>query len=517
MSCLSDDEVSEFVEGRLSAEQSARVDRHMAGCAACRGLVADLARITFDDARADAPSSSPPTRVPQPGDLVGRYRLREILGVGGMGMVYAADDPELHRTIALKLIRTDVITASGAELESRLRQEALAMAKISHPNVVVVHDIGTIGGHLFVAMEYVRGKTLRAWCASDGRTQPEIVEAFIAAGNGLVAAHAAGLVHRDFKPENVLCGDDGRVRVTDFGLARGELQIGDPSFAEQPLELLAHDEGGSSSPSFATVTRAGQILGTPAYMAPEQLLGSAADARSDQFSFCVALFEALYKARPFPAKDVRELARKMALGELAHRPPDASNAKVSARLHSIIARGLRYRSPERFPSMQALLDELAAFRTKMPPHRARKGSIAVWTALAALVAFSLLVAFGIWQKRRVAVRPAGPQECPRGAGLYCAGHGVEGAQATLYRCSSEGVSEAKKCAAACLYLLGGAVDSCDLDSPKCPIGNGLYCGGNHLSADPKALYKCVGGTVMVEESCTHGCVKEPDGKKDHCE
>jgi hypothetical protein len=255
-------------------------------------------------------------------------------------------------------------------------------------------------------------------------------------------------------------------------------------------------------------------------MAPEQLLGAAADARSDQFSFCVALFEALYGTRPFPAKDVRELAQKIALGELAPRP---AAAKVPARLQAIIARGLRSSAAERFPSMQALLDELAVVRSKETGAGLSQRAIRFGAAIAVVV---FLVAGGIGVTRSAhttsspppsaPARPARAGECPRGAGLYCAGHGVDGAQATLYRCAPEGVSEEKTCAAACLYLIGGAVDKCDVDSPKCPLGNGLYCGGNHMSADPKTLYKCVGGTVMVEEPCAGRCVNEPDGKKDHC-
>jgi serine/threonine protein kinase len=186
----------------------------------------DAAKLAFDvgDPTPSGSTLSSPLRAPKPGDLVGRYRLIEILGVGGMGVVYRGEDPELGRKIALKVIRTDLVTTSGIELQKRLQHEARAMARISHPNVVVVHDIGTIDGHVFVAMEYVQGKNLREWLSTKDHGWADILDTFLAAGHGLAAAHAVGLVHRDFKPENVLRGEDGRVRVTDFGLARGEVE-----------------------------------------------------------------------------------------------------------------------------------------------------------------------------------------------------------------------------------------------------------------------------------------------------
>jgi hypothetical protein len=523
MSCLSDDAVTEFVEGRMGAEEASLVDRHMADCAACRSWVADAARLAFDE------GEESPLRAPKPGDRVGRYRLLEILGVGGMGVVYTGEDPELGRKIALKVIRTDLVAASGIELQKRLQHEARAMAKISHPNVVIVHDIGTIDGHVFVAMEYVQGKNLREWLSSEERPFADVVDTFLAAGQGLAAAHAVGLVHRDFKPENVLRGDDGRVRVTDFGLARGEVSGSERPFAPKALSVtdVARAE---------TMTRTGALVGTPAYMAPEQLVGSAADARSDQFSFCVALFEALYRKRPFPTHDVGELKDAIAQGNIAAAPPDA---KVPLQLHAIVSRGLRSNPDERFPSILALLDALAAQRAEVgearpapppdlpaPSRRGRRPALA-----AGALGLSIVMAGGAWLFSRAPAapaspaataapktsRPAGPNECTKGPGTYCDGHGVDGEVKTLYRCENGRIREEKKCAVACLHLIGDAIDACDVDTAKCPIGNGVYCGGSHLSADPKTLYRCTGGTLTVLAVCSTRCVMEPNGVRDHCE
>jgi len=202
--------------------------------------------------------------------LLGRFALVRQIGQGGMGVVYTALDELLGRAVAIKMIRAD---RAGAVAVARILREAQALARLSHPNVVQLHDVRTADGQIFLAMEYVPGRTLRAWLEQrPGRA--EILARFAEAGRGLAAAHAAGLVHRDFKPDNVLVGDDGRVRVVDFGLVAAD----EP--ARATLVDAAPDPGASD-----TLTRAGAVVGTPAYMAPEQLRGEAADARSDQFAF----------------------------------------------------------------------------------------------------------------------------------------------------------------------------------------------------------------------------------------
>ena len=299
---------------------------------------------------------------------VGRFVLLETLGAGGMGVVHAAYDPRLDRRVALKLVHHD-IAASAAGVEERLLREAQAMARLSHPNVVQVHEVGLWEGRIFIAMELIAGRTLAAWLAADGRSWHEVVGAFVEAGRGLAAAHAAGVVHRDFKPENVLVGDDGRVRVTDFGLARAGAAEVEPAWRE-PGDPLGALHGHSR-------TAPGALAGTPAYMAPEQFLGEATTTRSDQFSFCVALHQALHGAHPFPADNRAALAQLVIAGRRSEPP----RLGCPRRLHTSLVRGLE-RDPEaRFPDMPALLAALE-------PRSARK------TAVPAL-ALALVAAAGI--------------------------------------------------------------------------------------------------------------------------
>jgi tetratricopeptide (TPR) repeat protein len=292
-----------------------------------------------------------PTRQFERGASVGRYIMLDRLGGGGMGVVYAAYDPELDRKIAIKLLR-----ATGAvDSRARLLREAQAMARLAHPNVIAVHDVGTVGDEVFIAMELVDGTPLSTFLGQE-RPMEEVLALFLQAGRGLAAAHAAGIIHRDFKPDNVLVDRQGRVRVLDFGLARAAGDEHVPSVAvSQP-----DDAGLSGKQALAVpLTRTGAFLGTPAYMAPEQMLGEATDARSDQFSFCIALYEALYGERPFAGDTLLALAQNVIRGEI--RPPPRDN-RVPARLRELLLRGLRTEREQRFPSMEALLEALAPGR-----------------------------------------------------------------------------------------------------------------------------------------------------------
>ena len=277
---------------------------------------------------------------------IGRFTVVRKLGSGGMGVVYMAYDEQLDRRVAVKLLRG----ATSSEAGLRFEREAQAMARLSHPNVVAVHEVGVHHGETFVAMEFVDGQDLRAWLAAEPRTWSEIVAVFRQAGEGLVAAHEAGVIHRDFKPDNVLLGKDGRVRVADFGLAHG---FGEALELPDDLPPTMSDE--SQRRLELELTRTGALMGTPAYMPPEQYAGHRTDERGDQFSFCVALWEALYGARPFVGADLRELSVAIGEGRVAAPPTER---EVPAWLHAIVLRGLARAARDRWPSMRALLDAI---------------------------------------------------------------------------------------------------------------------------------------------------------------
>jgi serine/threonine protein kinase len=327
------------------------VESHLAGCRDCRALVAALAMDAGTDSNA---ATSPheklspsqvalrPTRTLTIGDRVGRYLVLTALGAGGMGIVFAAYDPQLDRKVALKLLRAG-ITYNTKDARTRLRREAQAIAQLSHPNVVAVYDVGTTDeGDLYIAMEFVEGDTLTTWLQKYPRTWREIVDVFLQAGRGVIAAHSVGLLHRDFKPDNVLVGGDGRVRVTDFGLARS---------------LITPDEAARPRPEMAALsvelTATGTVLGTPRYMAPEQHTGPDIDARADQFSFCVALHEALYGEHPLPGATSVSMLEK---NDRAKPPPEGT--KIPSAITRVVQRGLERDRAKRFPTMSALVSEL---------------------------------------------------------------------------------------------------------------------------------------------------------------
>jgi len=370
---LGADTLVDLVEGRADDSAFARATEHAAGCAACRELLSALARFDRPDTTVrDRPKSDEPPERPSMlaiGTRVARYELAQLLGAGAMGYVYAARDPELERMIALKLLRPD-IGGPDAQLvmQERLRREAQAMAQLAHPNVVAVHDVGVYEDRVFVAMEYVQGTTLAHWLVAAPRTQREILGAYIAAGRGLAAAHAAGLVHRDFKPENVMVGDDGRVRVGDFGLAR-------------PFDTRVARFARRATDTPTDLTSTGVVVGTPLYMAPEQYLGDPADARTDQFSFCVALHGAIYGVRPFAGDTFTDLAAAVLGGKIE---PTPKSVRVPRRVRDAIRRGLALAPKDRWPSMDALLHELAA------PRRKRVWLAPAATVLAAAAGIGLL-------------------------------------------------------------------------------------------------------------------------------
>jgi serine/threonine protein kinase len=302
---------------------------------------------------------------------LGRFRLIRRLGSGAMGVVYEGYDPDLDRRVALKVVRPEIEAQRSLKARSRMMREAQALARLRHPNVTMVYEVGTSeSGLMFIAMELVEGRTLGRWLRSRPRSWREIVEVFLQAGRGLAAAHRAGLVHRDFKPDNVIVDEDGSARVVDFGLARS---TGMAEF----LPTLDSQDGGEPVAMALHLTCTGAVLGTPAYMAPEQFQGGAVQATSDQFSFCVALFEALYGRRPYPGHDLPTLQRSLMRGQ-----PVGPRRGVPRTLYRVLRRGLSVDPAQRFASMEKLLEALAACRLRVASPR-RSLALVASLALAA--------------------------------------------------------------------------------------------------------------------------------------
>lgn len=415
--CVDETTGARLIAGELSAAESDLAHRHIVMCRDCEQFVAALVRAhddlplkrstepqepgsnselasesgehgavdvptELDDERGnvDPATDLPPTAIlgPRPrrvpvgertlsrGTLVGRYVVLDRIGAGGMGVVYSAYDPDLNRKVALKLVRPRL----GRDDQVRMLREAQALARLQHPNVVTLYDVGSFEERVFLAMELVEGTSLRGWWEASERSWREVVSVFIAAGEGLAAAHDKQLVHRDFKPANVLVGNEGRVRVTDFGLARGshgeDVDVEwdeDERHAATPRTRGSGPSRGPSTPATRTpamrassrdllgheLTQAGAVLGTPPYMAPETYRSEGGEA-ADQFAFAVSLYEGLYRQLPFDVKatgDARWIIKK----------PPAARA-VPAWLYKLVVRGLAEDSSQRFPSMGELVAAL---------------------------------------------------------------------------------------------------------------------------------------------------------------
>ena len=325
------------------------------------------------------------------GAALGRYLVLEQLGAGAMGVVYAAYDPELDRKIAIKVLRPHEGKGNRERRQERLVREAKAMAKLSHPNVGAIYDVGVHGDQVFLAMEFLSGGTLTDWVRAKKRPSPEVVALFIEVGKGLGGAHAEGLIHRDFKPDNVLLDKNGVPKVVDFGLVRLTSAALDQSTTGS-VDPDAEDGDGAdhdqlstlpiAKTALAALTRTGALTGTPAYMAPEQFLGKPIDARTDQFAFCVALYEALYGERPFAGDSIIGLAEAVTAGRVKAPPKDA---RVPVWIRRILLRGLSVEPAQRFSSMEALALALA----NDPAKRTRK-----WLYVGAAAA-TLVAAFGL--------------------------------------------------------------------------------------------------------------------------
>jgi len=374
VTCLSESTIVGLLERGLPGEQRAEVEAHLDACASCRRVVVDLTAVLTASSTAADDHTTHPARRSDPGPAlelgatVGRFIPLDLIGRGGMGTVYTAYDPELDRNIALKLLHGQARTVDDAR--AQILAEAQAMARISHPGVVAIYEIGTFRDRVFAAMELVEGTTLRSWITEQPRSWREVVAVFLLAGEGLAAAHAAGVIHRDFKPENVLLGRDGRVKVSDFGL--------------------------SSLPRAG----AGTVAGTLGYLPVEALRGEGVDHRADQFAFCVALYEALHGRRPFSARTADDLATEVRRGPIFDRRPRG----VPKQLDQIVRRGLALAPEDRHASMRDLLDALRRAAARRGARRA--------AAVVAAVVFGAVAVLGIELARKPAP-PADTSACER--------------------------------------------------------------------------------------------------------
>ncbi len=328
---LDENTVLAFVEGELDLADIVSVDAHVARCADCRHLIVALAKDLGHEG--DAIGA---------GTLLGRYILLYRIGHGAMGMVFSAYDPELDRKVAIKILRTDLAAKDVEQANARLVREGRAVARLAHPNVVTVHDVGTHEHVVFIAMEEVIGTSLVSWCRAEERSLFERVEIMLQAGEGLAAAHRSGLIHRDFKPANILVGDDGRARVGDFGLARLSASV-------------AQEGSGGLDAQNVSLTHTGALLGTPRYMAPELLSGEAASEISDQYSFAISTWEVLHGEHPFDADSMAQILEAIERGPVA---TGEGSAMVPASIRRVLKRALAVKSSDRYASVDALLMEL---------------------------------------------------------------------------------------------------------------------------------------------------------------
>lgn len=283
----------------------------------------------------------------RPGTVVDRYEVAEVCGAGAMGVVYRARDRRLGRDVAIKLLKQGTPGSDHCgRLCALLVREAQTLARISHPNVIGIHDVGDFRGCVYVAMEFLDGETLTNWSARGTRTWGERLDVLLAAGAGLAAAHSGHIIHRDFKPDNVIVAGNGEVKVTDFGVARA------------PNDLDAQEDVSCACTAKTDASCAidpGAIVGTPMYMAPEVITGTPADTRSDQFSFAASAWEVLYGTRPFAGDDVIQLYLARSRDELGALPTDHP---VPPRIAVVLSRALRAAPSRRFTSMDSLLSQL---------------------------------------------------------------------------------------------------------------------------------------------------------------
>ncbi len=446
MDCPEAEALVALAFGGLSAERRTEIANHASGCAPCHAALDALLPAHAADGRDDREMDAPGTvcseaetlpvsdddRRPRhrlaAGDRVDRYVIEAVLGQGGMGVVYRAKDPELGRAVAIKVLQR----RTGSS--ERLRREAQALAKLSHPNVVTVHDVGTHDGQPFIAMALVEGDTLRHWLTTP-RTRRAVLEVLLAAGRGIAAAHEVGLIHRDLKPDNIFVARNRQVLVGDFGLARG-------------IDGAEHEAGGTANEAepAPSLTRSGTVLGTPTYMAPEHAAGHPTMA-SDQFSFCVTAWEAFTGARPFAGATIARILANICSGSVTEPEDDRALPPPFA---AALRRGLAADPSQRFPSMVALLSalepgeerELALARMATPaaPSVAGRAGRRRASRMAALAVIAASAA--AWAAYRAVRGPASP---PKMAGMIW----FPGGTFRMGRTAEEVEGECKRLGAAC--------------------------------------------------------------------
>ncbi|MCB9642473.1 MAG: protein kinase [Myxococcales bacterium] len=350
--CPDENQFVAMLQGLLSPQEVQRLEEAMDRCSYCAELMVEIARTMHPE---DASETSLPDHQPP---KVGRYRLGELLGAGGMGMVYAAFDEELERKVAIKLLRPDVTDPEMREFhKARMIREARLLASLSHPRILTIYEVDTWNDQIFLAMQHIDGMNMRQWMEDRNPSWEEVLGMYIEVGRALVAAHEANIIHRDIKPDNILVSRKGDIYLTDFGLAR---------VSQSTHHSISAFGGQHGQEQPKRLTAVGDILGTPAYMSPEQFRGRGVGKRSDQFSFCVALYEALYGVLPFGGHDIEEMMQAAQDGQLLM--PQRSS--VPNEIFRVLAKGLHPLPRERYTTMTDLLQALQSAKRGVAWRRA---------------------------------------------------------------------------------------------------------------------------------------------------
>lgn len=374
-----------MLQGELAGAARHELEDHLDGCPMCAQLMVELAQIFFpSDEEED--DGAPSERL----DHIEHYQVRGILGKGGMGAVYEAFDTELERKVALKLLRADMVEPTQrAAYSQRMWREARVLASLNHPNVLTVHDVGQWRDQVYIVTELIDGQTLGQWLEQEQPHWRQIIEVFVQAGRGLEAAHEAGLIHRDVKLENLMMTRQGRVVVMDFGLARMTIEPDPVRFDAETARLSQAAPQRPPKPGAAlTLTGSGVIMGTPAYMSPEQHLGGVIDARTDQFSWAVALFEAIYNERPFRGDSLNALMLAVCSGKII---PEPQGFDAPPALYPLLCRALEPDAADRFERFDELISKVAALTSEEVSAAENEGKPATLSAPRWLIAAIVLV------------------------------------------------------------------------------------------------------------------------------